>query len=293
MIRSRIAPTPSGYLHIGNAVNFVLTWLWVRKDNGILRLRIDDLDAARTRPEYLEDVFRTLEWLGLNWDEGPQTPDEHKRLYSQNLRTERYDELIGKLIQTGKVFACTCSRKDVAGQYPGTCRHRGLPLDTPDAALRILTPENVITTIRDFQKGRIPVNLYEVMRDFVIRRRDGIAAYQVASLADDTDFKINLIIRGEDLLYSTAAQLYLAELTGSRSFPETTIYHHQLLKDEQGLKLSKSAGSTSIKAWREGGKKKKDFYRWLSRFWGWKEEAWSLEEMLQGIKEGLPLIKAN
>jgi glutamyl-tRNA synthetase len=89
MIRSRIAPTPSGYLHIGNALNFVRTWLMVRRAGGILRLRIDDIDATRTRPEYFDDIFRTLEWLGMDWDEGPRNANEQTEIYSQSLRAER------------------------------------------------------------------------------------------------------------------------------------------------------------------------------------------------------------
>src|SRR5580704_15637290 len=98
LLRSRIAPTPSGYLHIGNALNFVMTWLWVRKEGGQLRLRIDDSDTTRSKPEFIEDIFRTLDWLGMDWDEGPQTPDEQQRIYSQALRAERYAEVTRTLI---------------------------------------------------------------------------------------------------------------------------------------------------------------------------------------------------
>ena len=177
MIRSRIAPTPSGYLHIGNAVNFAITWVWTRAANGSLRLRIDDNDATRCRLEYLEDIFETLHWLGLDWDEGPNTPDEHQKHYSQKLRSEKYNALTEKLIETGKVFACSCSRKDIKAQKPCNCRMKGLPLTTPDVSLRIFTPEDCSVTIKDFHRGDIEINLHSVMRDFVIRRRDGIAAY--------------------------------------------------------------------------------------------------------------------
>jgi glutamyl/glutaminyl-tRNA synthetase len=289
MVRSRIAPTPSGYLHIGNAINFVITWLWVRKENGKLRLRIDDLDAPRTKPAYLDDIFQTLEWLGLDWDEGPQTPDEHEKIYSQNLRAERYSVLTEQLVQTGKVFACGCSRKNIEGQYPGTCIHKKLPLNMADTSLRIITPDDEPVIVTDINRGDIAVNLYEVMRHFIIRRRDGLAAYQVASLADDIDFGINVIVRGEDLLYSTAAQLYLAKLVGNETFQQATFYHHPLLKNENGLKLSKSAGGTSLKSWREAGKTKADFYSWMSRLLNWSEEAKSLDEMLQIAKAGSPL----
>jgi len=283
MIRSRIAPTPSGYLHIGNVVNFAITWLWVRQNKGSLRLRIDDLDTQRAKPEYIEDIFNTLKWLGLNWDEGPQSPDEQELKYSQQRRKARYDEWIEKLVETKRVFACTCSRKQLEELQACNCRDKNLSLSTPDAALRIYTPVDTIVTIDDINRGKIEVNLNNEMRDFVIRRRDGIAAYQVASLVDDIDFNINTIIRGEDLISSTAAQLYLSGLLNQTVFSETTFYHHPLLKNELGQKLSKSSGSTSIKFWRENGAKPEKFYSLLSDFLGWEEPATSLKEMLERV----------
>ena len=279
MIRSRIAPTPSGYLHIGNALNFVITWLHVRRTCGLLRLRIDDIDAPRVRPEYIEDIFRTLQWLDMDWDEGPQTLDEHHRLYSQSLRSERYNELIKQLIGSGKVFACQCSRKELNETSCG-CREKNLPLHQANTALRVITPSEEIK-MQDSKSGIIKVSLNDEMKDFVIRRRDGIAAYQVASLADDIDHQINLIVRGEDLLHSTAAQLYLASLIDENDFAKTTFFHHPLLQDEEGNKLSKSAGSLSLKAMRESNPSSEDFYVKLCGLMGWNEKCSSLDEMLR------------
>jgi glutamyl/glutaminyl-tRNA synthetase len=277
-LRSRIAPTPSGYLHIGNALNFVLTWLWVRKQGGKLRLRIDDRDTVRSRPEYVEDIFRTFEWMGLDWDEGPQTPVEQERIYSQALRGARYDEVVELLIKTGKVFACECSRKLVHNQVCN-CSGKKLALNHPDTALRIVTPFEPVT-VMDLKKGAVSVNLNDEMRNFVIRRRDGITAYQLFSLTDDLDFDTNLILRGEDLLRSTAAQLYLASLLPPNSFGQTTFYHHPLIHDEQGAKLSKSAGSLSLKTMREQGVSKEKFYLQLSAMMGLKQPGNSLHELL-------------
>lgn len=294
MLRSRIAPTPSGYLHIGNAINFVLAWLHARKEKGSLRLRIDDLDAPRVDPGFIDDIFRTLEWLGLDWDEGPQTAGEHYKLFSQQSRIERYNELIGKLRTTGRVFACSCSRKEIQemssdGRYPGICRDKGLSCDSHDHALRIMVPSTTSITVHDIYTGDAGVKLYDVMRDFVIRRRDGIPAYHIASLADDEDHNINFIVRGYDLLESTAAQLYLAQLLEMQSFIQTRFYHHPLVKDEKGEKLSKSAGSASLKAWREKGTQTEEFCLMLCRMLGWKEQATSLNEMLELARAGLPL----
>src|ERR1043165_4144338 len=289
MIHSRIAPTPSGYLHTGNAFNFVITWLLTRKQDGTLRLRIDDIDSPRAKPDYLDDIFITLDWLGLDWDEGPYSPDQHNNVFSQVLRGERYDQLISALIQTRQVFSCSCSRKSLAAQECH-CREKKLNIDEPDTALKLYTP--VESWISVSQPGEEPVelNLYQQMRDFIIRRRDGIASYQIASLADDTDLGINLIVRGKDLLLSTAAQLYLAQLLGLSAFSKTVFYHHPLLTDEHGEKLSKSAGSTSLKAWRESGKTPEEFYLMLSNILKLQQPLGSLNELLDAVKREVPLL---
>ena len=261
-------------------MNFVRTWLMVRRAGGILRLRIDDIDATRARPEYLDDIFRTLEWMGMDWDEGPQTVDEQNNIYSQALRAERYNEIIGQIIDTGRVFACRCSRRDmIAHDNVCLCKSEMLALDTPDTALRIETRDEPIV-IHDAEIGQQKVFLDQGMKDFVIRRRDGIAAYQVASLADDIDHDINLIVRGADLLMSTAAQLYLASLISADSFAKTTFYHHPLIQDAAGNKLSKSAGSYSLQAMRERDTTPDKLYVELSSLMGISQPCTSLREML-------------
>jgi glutamyl-tRNA synthetase len=290
MVRSRIAPTPSGYLHAGNALNFIITWLYVRSKSGSLRLRIDDLDAPRARAEYIDDIFKTLEWLGVDWDEGPQSADEQSKKYSQTLRLDRYHELIKLLIQQGGVFACSCSRKEILEHntdalYPGTCRYKKLATDSPDTALRIITDEGMVINVPHMQARSLPVELYKVMRDFVIRRRDGIPAYHVASLADDTDFGINMIIRGADLVTSSAAQLFLAQKAALDVFSKASFYHHPLISDSHGNKLSKSAGSMSLMAWRERHQTPDDFYLWVCKTLGWQHQALSLTEMLELVKK--------
>lgn len=278
MIRSRIAPTPSGYLHIGNAMNFVLIWLSVRRAGGILRLRIDDCDTPRSKPEHMEDIFRSLEWMGMDWDEGPQTAEEETRIYAQAFRSDRYAEVTARLIATGRVFACECSRKDLLLR-PCGCRSKGLSFDQPDTALRIATTAEPIV-VKDVKHGVQHLVLEKEMKDFVIRRRDGIPAYQIVSLTDDIDQHINLIIRGEDLLSSTAAQLYLASLIGEETFSKTTFYHHPLIYDERGHKLSKTSGSPSLKAMRESGVSSEEFYIRMSKLLGTKQACSSLQEIL-------------
>lgn len=279
MIRSRIAPTPSGYLHIGNALNFVLAYALVHRAGGSLRLRIDDIDAPRARPEYIADIFQTLEWMGIAWQEGPHSPEEHQASFSQSLRAARYQQLIDQLAATGMTYACTCSRRE---QDTCQCREKRLPLDTPDTAIRITTPHEPII-IADRQMGTCHISLADHMRDFVIRRRDGIVAYQVASLADDIDYGVDLIVRGEDLLPSTAAQLYLASSLGEEHFTRTTFYHHALLTDEHGHKLSKSEGSLSLRSMRTNGMTAATFFQKISRYMGLKRECHSLAEIVDHI----------
>jgi len=246
-IRSRLAPTPSGYLHLGNAVNFLRTWLLVRRAGGLLKLRIDDLDSNRCRPEFVEDIFRQLDWLGLDWDEGPSGPEDFHRCHSQRLRWERYREVVEGLRQGGEIFACTCSRKEIqqrspGGLYPGTCRHLALQ-PTGSHALRLRVEPG-----SGLELGAQALDLSRALGDFVIWRRDDQPAYQLASLVDDLDDRINLLVRGEDLLISTAAQLYLAAKLGRPEFARASFIHHPLLLGSAGRKLSKSDDALSLAA---------------------------------------------
>jgi glutamyl-tRNA synthetase len=254
-VRSRLAPTPSGFLHLGNAFSFALTWLLARYHEGTLLLRIDDIDNERRRPAYVQDVFQTLRWLQLDWDVGPKDVMDFEARFSQLLALNRYAQLLDGLRQAGGVYACNCSRSQVVassmnGIYPGTCRHRNLALDTPEAAWRVHVPENTVISILEYNGGSRHIQLDTAMGDFVVRRRNGLPAYQIASLADDLHYGINLIVRGVDLLPSTAAQLFLAAQLPPNSFTKAVFYHHPLLKDEGGQKLSKSAGAASLLALR-------------------------------------------
>jgi glutamyl-tRNA synthetase len=254
-VRSRLAPTPSGFLHLGNAFSFALTWLLTRYHAGTLLLRIDDIDNERRRPVYVEDVFQTLRWLQLDWDAGPKDAADFEAHFSQLHALDRYAHLLEGLRQAGKVYACNCSRSQVQassvhGIYPGTCRHRNLALDTPDTSWRVHVPENTVISIPEYTVETRQVRLDAVMGDFVVRRRNGLPAYQVASLADDLHYGINLVVRGVDLLPSTAAQLFLAGQLPPNVFQTAVFYHHPLLRDERGQKLSKSAGAASLLALR-------------------------------------------
>jgi glutamyl-tRNA synthetase len=265
MLRTRIAPTPSGYLHIGNAFSFLLTALHARKHNGSILLRIDDIDDERKRTEYVEDIFTSLEWLGIEWQEGPTGPGDFEQNWSQHKRLDLYSDLLNRLQEARIVFACECSRKKLASlegyAYPGTCDHLRIPLDTPDTAWRMHVPPNRHVKFNDLEKGAVDFDLGAHVGSFVVRKKDQLPSYQVVSLADDVHFRINYIVRGEDLLSSTAMQLYMAEKLNLDAFRSAQFLHHKLEKDEQGHKLSKTAGSISLQYMRKHGIGPSQVYR--------------------------------
>jgi len=249
-LRTRIAPTPSGLLHPGNGASFVLAWKLARAAGGTVLLRIDDLDEERVRSAYVEDVFRTLDWLGITWDEGPQGPSDLDREWSQRYRMERYQALLGGLLHLGVVYACTCSRSQLASC---TCRSKALALDGPEVTWRLSLREAGPVRMSCWPPGERMLRPAELLPDPVLRQRCGRPAYQVASLADDLRFGIDLVVRGRDLLPSTACQLHLAELLGEEAFSRIRFVHHRLLADALGSKLSKSQGAGSLQAMRERG----------------------------------------
>lgn len=255
MFRSRIAPTPSGYLHFGNAFSFLFTALRVREHNGSLLLRIDDIDEERKRPEYVNDIFVSLDWLGIEWQEGPSGPEDFELNWSQHRRMDIYNHMLTQLREARVVFACECSRKKLASlqgyPYPGTCDHLRIPPDTPETSWRVHVPSNCVVHFFDEARGEIAFPLGETSGSFVVRRKDGLPSYQLASLADDVHFRMNYIIRGEDLLSSTASQLYLAQKLNLEGFLHARFLHHKLEKDDQGHKLSKTAGSISLQYMRK------------------------------------------
>lgn len=247
--RTRIAPTPSGFLHSGNKFSFQLTAQLAKEIGADILLRIDDLDAARKRSEYVNNVFETLHQMEINWQLGPQTPDEFESQWSQHLRIDVYTAVLNELLQQPKrVYACACSRRDLASTNGLChCKRKNLPLELPDVAWRVNVEPDTLISFKDIHRGDVTIDLAKATGDFVVRRRDGIPAYQVASLADDIHFGITHIVRGEDLLASTAAQLFLARILNYTAFLECSFLHHTLITDELGEKLSKSTQKNQFK----------------------------------------------
>lgn len=235
-LRTRIAPTPSGYLHLGNLANFLLIEKLAREHGAALALRIDDCDGTRARREYVEHIFETLSWLGIQWSEGPKNADEFYADYSQVARKAHYFEKLRAL--ASYTYACDCSRRDIAGVYQGTCREKHLPHVPGKTALRLHVNDP---------------GLAASFGDVVLWRKDDGPAYQWVSVIDDLEMGMNLIVRGEDLRESSALQAYIASIVSPEGFKGVRFLHHPLLTDEAGKKLSKSQGSESVVALRKSG----------------------------------------
>lgn len=237
-VRTRIAPTPSGFLHEGNLANMLLTHRWAVAIGAEVHLRIDSIDADRVRPEYVEDILETLAWLGVDYVRGPRSEREARS--DREVRITRAREQLIEARDRGLVvYACDCSRarggSTSHGGCPGGCRSRGLSYLPGETSLRVAIPDSTTVNV----EGR-PVDLALEMGDFVIWRRDDLPAYQWTSVVDDTDTGMTHILRGEDLAVSTAAQLFLARHLSNPSFLAAEIRHHPLLTSPEGAKLSKS-----------------------------------------------------
>jgi glutamyl-tRNA synthetase len=236
-MRTRLAPTPSGYLHLGNLFNFMLTWIRARQQGMHVLLRIDDADSQRKRSEYLEDIFKTLDWLGIDWDLGPTGIDDFEKNWSQRHRASEYAALLDALIQTNQTFSCSCSRSVKEAFNLCSCRTHPPSIDNP-FAIKINTPLEPFRFLDD-KIGTVDY----LLTPFVVCQKNGEASYQVSSLADDRFFQITHIFRGRDLLDSTARQLYLDNLLGGSEFQHIHFHHHKLVTGNNGEKLSKSAGA--------------------------------------------------
>lgn len=285
-LQSRIAPTPSGFLHLGNVFNFILTWLISRKYKGKLQLRIDDIDAVRRRNEYVEDIFYVLDWLGLNYDIGPAGPDDFYQNYSQQLRLDEYHHALKGLWGKELLFACQCSRTQIKrnsidGQYPGTCRTLDIPNNTLQTSWRIKTSPQEIVQWHDAYMGQQTFSLFNEMRDFVLKRKDNLPAYQLVSVIEDIKHNINFIVRGEDLKASTAAQLFLSKNLPNSTFHQTQFLHHPLLKNHDLKKLSKSVGALAMRQWMGHWSSPVKCYKWIAKVLGIdKSEVNSLNDLL-------------
>ena len=248
----RFAPSPSGRMHLGNVFSALLAWLSVKSQNGGMILRIEDLDPDRCRPEYAETLKEDLRWLGLTWD---------KEQTKQSLRSAAYEEVFESLREKGMVYPCYCTRTELHAAsaphasdgrvlYAGTCRHlteAEKAQKTKAPAWRLTVPDREVE-FADGLQGIYRENLAKDCGDFIVRRADGVYAYQLAVVTDDADGGITQVVRGMDLLSSTPRQLYLYELMG-KTPPE--FYHVPLLVAPDGRRLSKREKDLDMGALRQ------------------------------------------
>jgi glutamyl-tRNA synthetase len=264
--RGRIAPSPTGYLHLGHARTFWIAQRRARAAGGVLVFRNEDLDIQRCRPEFVQAMYEDLRWLGLDWQEGPDVGGPFAP-YSQSERSEYYLEVWRKLRDSGEIYPCTCSRKDLeqalsAPQedadeipYPGTCRTK--PWSAKDfqspagVSWRFRVPDGQRVGFQDSLQGEQSFVAGEDFSDFLVWRRDDIPAYQLACVVDDDAMQITEVVRGCDLLKSTARQILLYEVLGS-SIPLWA--HCDLVTDAAGIRLAKRHDALSLRALRENGK---------------------------------------
>jgi len=232
----RFAPTPSGYLHFGSLVAALASFLDARAAGGQWRVRMEDLDPPREVAGAQAAILDTLHAYGLQWDGD---------VVYQSQRHPHYAQVVERLLAQGLAYACTCSRKQLEpyqGVYPGFCRNVGH--DVQDAAIRLRVPE-LVYAVEDRVQGRFAQHLGRESGDFVIRRRDGLYAYQLAVVLDDAWQGVTDIVRGADLLDSTPRQLYLQELLG---LPQPRYLHVPLITQPDGHKLGKSYRSAPLPA---------------------------------------------
>jgi len=239
--RGRFAPSPTGPLHFGSLVSAIASFLQARSQGGEWFVRIEDLDPPREQPGATDAILRTLEALGLQWD-GP--------IWYQHQRHAEYEAALDRLANLGAVYPCVCSRREIADSsvrgidgpvYPGTCRD-GPRADGTLRALRVRTEDRAIV-FDDRWRGRIARSLARDYGDFVLRRADGLFAYQLAVVIDDAAQGITEVVRGEDLLESTPRQLHLQTLLG---LPMPCYAHHPVVLNADGQKLSKQTRAEPI-----------------------------------------------
>jgi glutamyl/glutaminyl-tRNA synthetase len=269
--RTRIAPTPSGFLHLGNLLSFAWTAYLAKQTGARLLLRIDDLDSPRIRPEYVQDIFNTLEWMGIEWDEGPQSMYDFKNTFSQKLRLGYYNELLKQCEEKKLLFACSCSRKDQTSVQTTPCSEpacQDLSLQENLVNWRMQTKELSAVSLKDFYNNVSMQPVPEEMGGFIVRRKNQMPSYQLASIADDLYFDVDLVVRGQDLWASSIAQASLASAASWQQFGQTHFVHHPLLKDEHGHKLSKSSGARSVSLMRLQGITRQELYHYLSQLSG-------------------------
>ena len=274
-MRVRFAPSPTGYLHIGGARTALFNWLLARKHSGSFVLRIEDTDRQRSKPEFEAQILRDMAWLGLDWDEGPQTGGEHGP-YRQSERQGRYDQYLARMLEEGTAYRCTCSRErltevreaaQAAGKkpmYDGHCRDLGLGPDCGEHVVRFKSPADGHTVVKDLCKGDVTFDNTE-LDDLIIQRTDGSPTYNFVVVIDDHEMGITHVVRGDDHLNNAPKQQLIFEALG---LPVPAFGHLPIILGNDGGKMSKRHGDTSVGAYRDKGFLPEALFNYLNRV-GW------------------------
>ena len=289
-VKTRFAPSPTGYLHLGGARTALFSWLLARQNDGKFVLRIEDTDRDRSTQESVDTILNAMEWLGLDWDEGP---------FYQTRRMERYREVIQQLLDEGHAYYCYCSRKELdymretamargdKPKYNGKCRDlAGQPPAGIKPVVRFKNPLQGITVFEDQVKGRVMVNNSE-LDDLIIARPDGTPTYNLTVVVDDLDMDITHVVRGDDHLNNTPRQINILRSLGS----SPPIYCHvPMIFGDDGRRLSKRHDAVSVMHYADDGYLPETLLNYLVRL-GWSygdQEIFSKQDMIE--KFSLPAI---
>ncbi|ADN76773.1 glutamyl-tRNA synthetase [Ferrimonas balearica DSM 9799] len=282
-VKTRFAPSPTGFLHVGGARTALYSWLYARNQGGQFVLRIEDTDLERSTQEAIDAILEGMEWLGLNWEEGP---------YYQTKRFDRYNQLIDQLLEEGKAYKCYCSKERVdalreqqmangeKARYDGHCRD-GNHDHAEDApyVVRFKNPTEGKVVFDDHVRGRIEIDNKE-LDDLIIRRTDGAPTYNFCVVVDDWDMGITQVVRGEDHINNTPRQINIYHALGA---PVPEFAHVSMILGDDGAKLSKRHGAVSVMQYRDDGYLQEALLNYLVRL-GWShgdQEIFSLDEMVQ------------
>jgi glutamyl-tRNA synthetase len=282
-VRTRFAPSPTGYLHVGGARTALFSWLYARKHGGTFVLRVEDTDRERSTQESINAILEGMTWLGLEYDEGP---------FYQTHRFERYQEVIEQLLEQGQAYHCYCTREELdemreaqrargeKPRYDGRCRHRTgtTPKDIPPV-VRFKNPTEGAVVVDDLVKGRIVFNNNE-LDDLIIARSDGTPTYNLTVVVDDMDMAISHVIRGDDHVNNTPRQVNILQALGAKP----PLYAHvPMILGADGSRLSKRHGAVSVMQYRDEGYMPEALINHLVRL-GWShgdQEIFSLDEMIE------------
>jgi glutamyl-tRNA synthetase len=281
LIVTRFPPSPTGFLHVGNARTAIFNWLYARHMKGKFVLRIEDTDAERSTQQAIDAIFEALEWLGIDWDEGP---------YYQTKRLDIYNQYLVRLIDSGHAYYCTCSPDDITAmrekamatggkpKYDGTCRDKGLS-KTSDAVIRLKAPLSGTTVVEDVIKGNI-VFQNDELDDYIVCRSDGIPTYNFAVVIDDMTMQVNTVIRGDDHVMNTPKQILVYTALDCR----LPVYGHvPMVLGTDKSRFSKRHGAVSVSAYRDMGYLPDAMLNYLVRL-GWShgdQEFFTRQELIE------------